>query len=69
MGADRKSHGTYRCWHGCQIGGECPGHTWELWYREGSYYISIDGRPYREGFSIDAPLLDAVVTALKRETA
>ena len=61
MGADRTAKGSYRCHHGCQIGGECPGHTWELWYREGSYYIPVDGREYRDGWSIDSALLDAII--------
>ena len=60
MGADRVKHGTYRCSHGCQIGGECPGHTWEVWYREGFTYIKVGEQDYRNGIVLDANLFDAI---------
>jgi hypothetical protein len=64
MGAEIRARTRFWCWHGCQIGGECPGHTLTAWFRNGRYYLAQDEQPYREAVSLDANLLDVLVNAL-----
>lgn len=67
MGADVVAKGRYECSHGC-FWGDCKGHDFAAWYREGFYYISVDGGNYRDGLCIDRNLLDAIVESWKHES-
>lgn len=64
MGASRVGEGHYECAHGCLIGGYCPGHDFEVWHREGFYYIPEDGQDYRAGRAFDANFLEALAEVL-----
>jgi hypothetical protein len=66
MGADVIAKGTYKCHHGC-VYGECDGHSFEVWYREGFYYIRRGEASYRDGLCLDAGLLDALAEALQKD--
>lgn len=66
MGANYHGTSTFRCYNGCQPGGECPGHTIKVWSKHGAYYVDVDGQNNVQ-LPWDISFIDAVIEAMTKE--
>lgn len=70
MGADILGRATYECFHGCRLGGDCPGHELELWTKHGVYYVLVrvvGGEQTRVNLPGDVATIDAIAGILNQE--